>query len=181
MQALLKNDEGASTKFYEKIRPTLTRAAVHFLGYQDPDIEDVVQDTLAVAFKKMSQYEPQRSSLSNWITHICVKICFQRLRKRQRYLLSQSDELETLLQKKSKSLHDQVRVKADFDARLELLQTKLREIEGICSVILRLRHVEGESYAAIASALSIPMGTVMSRLARCREQLKQRILGRSDA
>jgi RNA polymerase sigma-70 factor (ECF subfamily) len=179
--ALLNRDEDASTQFHEKIRPVLVRAAVHFLGYQDPDVEDVVQDTLAVAFRKMGQYEPSRSSLANWVTHICVKLCFQRLRKRQRHLLSQAEELEVALADKSRLRHAQLQAHAESEARLTLLREELRSLEGLCASILELRHVQGQSYAGIAKVLKVPIGTVMSRLARCRDQLKQRISRRTHA
>ena len=39
--------------------------------------------------------------------------------------------------------------------------------------ILELRDVDGLSYLLISKALGVPMGTVMSRLARARGQLRQ--------
>jgi len=45
--------------------------------------------------------------------------------------------------------------------------------------ILVLRHQEGLSYKEIADIAQIPLGTVMSRLARARDKLKG-IFGRSD-
>ena len=44
--------------------------------------------------------------------------------------------------------------------------------------ILVLRHLEGLSYKEIADIAQIPPGTVMSRLARARAQLKQRLADR---
>jgi DNA-directed RNA polymerase specialized sigma24 family protein len=39
------------------------------------------------------------------------------------------------------------------------------------------RDLRGEAYVAAARALKLPLGTFMSRLARCREQLKALVLG----
>ena len=45
-----------------------------------------------------------------------------------------------------------------------------------CRGLLNLRDSQGKSYALISETLKVPMGTVMSRLARCRETLKQMVL-----
>jgi RNA polymerase sigma factor (sigma-70 family) len=56
---------------------------------------------------------------------------------------------------------------------VEHLPLELREV-------LVLRELEGLSYKEIAAIAGIPMGTVMSRLARARERLHQRLGGCDD-
>jgi len=55
-----------------------------------------------------------------------------------------------------------------IEAQLQAMPPGLREI-------LVLREIEDLSYREIADVLSVPIGTVMSRLARAREFLKQRL------
>ena len=71
---------------------------------------------------------------------------------------------ETLLRQKE----DQ---KAVHQAMAEL-PVDLREV-------VVLRELEGLSYKEIAAIANIPMGTVMSRLARARERLQNRRAGRN--
>jgi RNA polymerase sigma-70 factor (ECF subfamily) len=54
---------------------------------------------------------------------------------------------------------------------LEELSTEFREI-------VVLRDLEGLSYKEISDIAGIPLGTVMSRLARARERLKQLLVDR---
>ena len=56
-----------------------------------------------------------------------------------------------------------------------LLQTVIGEIKEKYRVVLLLREVDGMSYEEIASALSIPVGTVESRLHRARKQLAKKL------
>jgi RNA polymerase sigma-70 factor (ECF subfamily) len=56
---------------------------------------------------------------------------------------------------------------------VEGLPLELREV-------VVLRELEGLSYKEIAGIAGIPLGTVMSRLARARERLHQRLGGDGD-
>jgi RNA polymerase sigma-70 factor, ECF subfamily len=55
-------------------------------------------------------------------------------------------------------------VRETFEILLEALPAEFREV-------IVLRDVEGLSYKEIAAALSVPIGTVMSRISRGRERL----------
>ena len=66
----------------------------------------------------------------------------------------------------SESLHDER--KRRFHEALNRLPTELQEV-------LVLRDIEGWSYKDLASALHVPPGTVMSRLSRARQRLRQEI------
>jgi RNA polymerase sigma-70 factor (ECF subfamily) len=54
---------------------------------------------------------------------------------------------------------------------LEALPIEYREV-------LVMRELEGLSYKEIAEVAELPIGTVMSRLARAREQLRQGLMAR---
>jgi RNA polymerase sigma-70 factor (ECF subfamily) len=58
----------------------------------------------------------------------------------------------------------------DLHRALERLPTEFREV-------MVLRELEGLSYQQIASVIATPIGTVMSRLARGRKLLRQRLVG----
>jgi RNA polymerase sigma-70 factor (ECF subfamily) len=60
---------------------------------------------------------------------------------------------------------------------LELLRAAFDELDEPRRIIVLLRDVEGRSYEEIAAELSIPIGTVRSRLARAREELARRLGG----
>jgi RNA polymerase sigma-70 factor, ECF subfamily len=60
---------------------------------------------------------------------------------------------------------------------LALLRAAFDELDEARRIIVVLRDVEGRSYEEIAEQLSIPIGTVRSRLARAREELARKLGG----
>jgi len=60
----------------------------------------------------------------------------------------------------------------------ELLRQALTELPIEFREVLILREMEGLSYKEIAALADLPIGTVMSRLARARARLQQRLAGR---
>jgi len=63
-------------------------------------------------------------------------------------------------------------VKAEF---VERLNRKMEELPRKFREVLVLRNVEGLSYGQIAIVLDCSLGTVKSRIARAREELRQRM------
>ena len=60
----------------------------------------------------------------------------------------------------------------------ELIRQSLEELPVEFREVLVLRELQGLSYKEVAAVAEIPLGTVMSRLARGRQQLEQRLAAR---
>ena len=65
--------------------------------------------------------------------------------------------------------------------RSELLRKSLAELPAEYREVLVLRELEQLSYREIAVIASVPIGTVMSRLSRARQQLQQTLLASQEA
>jgi RNA polymerase sigma factor (sigma-70 family) len=59
---------------------------------------------------------------------------------------------------------------------LTVLKEEMAALGARCRELLDLRDRQGKNYAELSKHLKVPIGTVMSRLARCKEALKQRVL-----
>jgi RNA polymerase sigma-70 factor (ECF subfamily) len=172
VKKILAGDKEAQKSFYEEQAKRLFPVCVHFLGSHDPDAEDVLQETFLIGFKKLHTFE-FRSSLYTWLNHICVNLCYKRLEKRKRLLATSDEDLQNLSYSIAHEREQDRWESGEKQAKLERIETLMGSMSGNCRKILELRDWKGESYIHISSALKLPMGTVMSQLARCRKALKE--------
>jgi RNA polymerase sigma-70 factor, ECF subfamily len=133
--------------------------------------EDVMQEACLRAMKFFGGY--QGGDARAWLLRIVRNTAYTFLEKnRPSELADEFDEaLHTQAQKQAADA-ETAAVKAaesgQLQAALEMLPVRFREA-------LILRELEGMSYKEIAEVMDIPMGTVMSSLARARAQLRQRM------
>lgn len=172
IQQILAGDEDAKTRFYSAHAPRLKPICVHFLGWQDSDIDDIIQQTFLIGFQKLPEFEP-RSTLYTWLAHICVNLCYERIRRRKRVLSQLEEDLEILTAPQARSREEDLSAKDLEQRRIDLLKGLIKAMSDKCGRILELRDLKGKSYADIGEVLKVPIGTVMSQLARCRETLKK--------
>jgi RNA polymerase sigma-70 factor, ECF subfamily len=175
IQKLIDKDPEAEKLFFHTYRDKLYQACVYVLGPQDPEAEDVAQEAFIVALRKLPEFE-FRSSLYRWLYRICVFLCYERIRKRKRQIAHLAEELEELSSARSMEREHHEQQEAEQLKVVGLIRAQRDLMGEPCQELLRLRDEEEKSYAAIAEALKIPMGTVMSRLARCKKTLKQLVL-----
>lgn len=169
---LLQKDDQAYRYFYETYRDKIYKACVYLLGYQDPDAEDVTQEVFLAALKQLPQFE-FRSSLYHWLYRIGMYLCYERIRNRKRLVVTLDEELEAV--SSPLSVRRQERDQEDKEKKklVELVETQKQLLGSPCKSLLDLRDAQEKSYAQISGVLNVPIGTVMSRLARCKEALKE--------
>ena len=181
VQAILAGKSDAEEALYKALQPRLRKAAAYFLGAQDPEVEDVVQHAFLVVFQKLATYDASRASLYTWSARICVNLCYQRMDKRRRELATETEALESATQALARQRHRDGEAASEKAGLLELMKEQLRLLGEACRRALELRDLQGLSYADVGKALKVPIGTVMSRLARCRAALRQSVEARMKA
>lgn len=132
--------------------------------------DDLVQDTLERAWSRLVQWR-SGSDLRVWLFGIMHNLRVDQLRRQGLNTLPLGDE------------ESAAPTRATQSDRLEVhdLDTALASLPEAQRAILLLVALEEMSYEQIASTLAIPVGTVMSRLARGRERLRQILEGRPPA
>jgi RNA polymerase sigma factor (sigma-70 family) len=148
--------------------PRLRRHALSLL-YNRADAEDLVQDCVETALAKRAMLkDPER--LRAWLCAILNNLFLTRLRSQTRRgaALPIDDFADSLAASVPAADRDTARDLAKAMGRLSVEHRQ----------ILLLINVEGQSYQEAADALGVPIGTVMSRLARARQRLRALIEGR---
>ena len=176
VEQVLAGEEKAQREFFHAYRDRLYRTCVHFLGYQDTEAEDITQQAFLIAYDKLKRGKFDfRYKLSSWLIQICVNLCYERLRERKRMLYLLQEEIEAIAGASSDDTSLEA-AEAEKHARLNLVRSLIDTLGEHCRQVIELRDLKGESYAGISRILKVPIGTVMSRLYRCRSLLKTRVM-----
>lgn len=151
------------------------RVALRTVG--DPsDAEDVVQEAYIRAWRSLAKLRDP-GAVVGWICGIVRHVGLDRLRQRKRRRAEPYDETKAA-QVAESLLAGRVPDPAHAAESAEdsaLLESLVAEIKEKYRVVLLLREVDGMSYEEIAEAMSIPVGTVESRLHRARKQLAKKL------
>lgn len=128
--------------------------------------EDAAQEAFIRGWLHLPSYNP-RSSLRNWLYQIAVNAALDTLRKETKV---SPNALEDLPLAASDPGPEAAVIQAEQRTQV---QRAILALPPSSRVVLVLREYEGLSYQEIASALEIPIGTVMSRLNFARSRLKE--------
>lgn len=166
----MSQEQNKLSSFEESLLPHLNAAynLARWIMGSDQDAEDMVQEAYLRAYKYFTGYQGGNSR--SWLLTIVRNTCYTWLRQNRTQVLSvdlndevyssESDTLDPEIMFQHSLNHQLVR------SALEKLTVEFREL-------IILRELEGMSYKEIAHITGIPIGTVMSRLARGRQRLKE--------
>jgi RNA polymerase sigma-70 factor (ECF subfamily) len=175
VEKLLAKEDQAYRYFYDTYRDKIYKACVYLLGYRDPDAEDVTQEVFLAALRQLPQFE-FRSGLYHWLYRIAMYLCFERIRKRRRFIVSLDVDLEAAATPLARAGPDAAKEETERMRMLKVVEAQREGMGEPCKSLLDLREIQRKSYAQIADILKVPIGTVMSRLSRCKEALKQLVM-----
>lgn len=145
--------------------PRLRRFAYALTGDMD-SADDLVQETCARALSRLEQWQPG-TRLDSWMFRIAQNIWIDRVRSRKvRGVVVDLDAVRDMAGEDGRQV---------VEGRLTLnkLAEGMARLPADQRVLIALVCVDGLSYKEAAEVLEVPIGTVMSRLARARRALHE--------
>jgi RNA polymerase sigma-70 factor (ECF subfamily) len=145
-----------------------------WLEHNSNDAEDLVQETYLKAFRGFASFQPG-TNFRAWMFQILrntfLSSCSKLDRRMTVAMDSEEDGPELAIDKEN----PETILMSRSDS--QLMQRAIDDLPVHYREALLLCEVEEMSYQEISQILSIPMGTVMSRLARARKAVRKSLLG----
>ncbi len=168
------NGEDRLKRFEEAVLPHLPAALnlARWLTRGDQNAEDVVQEAYLRALQFFDGF--LGADCRPWLLTIVRNTCYKWLRKHR------SQELTTVF---DEAIHSDPGLSTPETLLLEAVDTQsvkkaLESLPLAFREVLVLREIEGLSYRQISEVTDVPIGTVMSRLARGRKRLQECLAAR---
>lgn len=173
-----QNDLTAFDEMVERYQHKIYGYVRRLVG-NDTDAEDVTQEVFLKALTSLHAFR-EESSLQTWLFRIATNLCRDLLRRRQRErgwlrLWQPAEEREG----GGESLIEIPDHEGDPERLLlrdelnDVLRRAIDRLPVAMREVLVLHDLEALSYEEIAQALSIPLGTVKSRLFHARARLRE--------
>ena len=170
-----------NSRFANVVMPHIDDAyrLARWLTGNSTDAEDVVQDASLRAFRAIRGFAG--GSARAWVLSIVRNTAYSWLRKNRPAAVVTVDDLEAVeLAQANPGDPDAPTPEATLIAKAdaEQLRAAIAALPAPFRETLVLRDIEGLDYREIAEATEVPIGTVMSRLARARRRLIATIEGK---
>ncbi len=147
------------------------RLAYRLTGNQE-DAEDLTQDTFRIGYEKFEDLR-EKEKCRNWLIIIMKNLYYKSLRKKIQLPTIDLEEISFSLADAKDFNYESIR-----NILNEELQEALNKLDKKYKTPLVLSYMGDFSYKEIASILNIPIGTVMSRIARAKIFLKKEFIKR---
>ncbi|HEY5030199.1 MAG TPA: sigma-70 family RNA polymerase sigma factor [Candidatus Angelobacter sp.] len=169
------NVSGVENKDFEKLAIPLLDGLYNFARWLcgDPDeASDLVQETFVKSIKGFSSFR-EGTNFRAWMFRILRNTFLTSRTGLERRNTQQEDEEGF---EESSISQETPEIALIRRANTELVQGAIAQLAPAFQEVILLADMEEMKYQEIAQALDIPIGTVMSRLARARKQVRQHIV-----
>ncbi len=182
VKAAQRGDLNAFNALIGRYQNLLFGIALRMLNDEDT-ASDAVQEALISAFSKFRTF--RGGSLRSWLARVTVNACYDELRRKRRQrevpleqFNMEGEEVEDLMwmidpAARPEEQYESFELESAIQRSLNLLQPAYREV-------VVLVDIEGLSYEEASAAARVPVGTVKSRLARARMQIRSSLQGCRD-
>jgi RNA polymerase sigma factor (sigma-70 family) len=159
-------DQGAWNELVERFSRYVYAICLQGFRLREQDAEDVFQEVFTRVYSKLDTLRDD-SALRPWIAQLTRRLCLDAISSGSREQLSE----EIVAPGTEQTLEEIDEAFAVREAMSSLPES--------CQEVLDRFFARDESYRTISAELSIPAGTIASRISRCLMQLRERLEGRN--
>ncbi len=138
------------------------------------DASEVTQEAFLAAWQGLPSFRGE-ARFATWLYRITYRCCLRQLerRKRERDLQAVIEAEQTL-----EGMHREQRAEDILEQRdrQTMVREQMEQLPARYRSVLILRHLYEMTYEEMADILSMPIGTIKTRLIRARHLLKERLL-----
>lgn len=183
IRAVQAGDMAAFDELVLKYKDRLFNLVYWFLGdYQDAN--DCAQETFIKVFKSIKKFRFE-SAFSTWLYRIAINTCKNKIKSSAYRWKKKTVSLETSNSSKNGNPFSEIVngsptpvVALEKKERMMRIQKAINSLPEEQNKVVVLRDIQGLSYQDISDITGLNLGTVKSRLARGRLELKNRLKGR---
>jgi RNA polymerase sigma-70 factor, ECF subfamily len=148
--------EIAVSGLFEKYKNLVYKTAYLMYGNQE-EAEEALQEVFLQVYRFLPGYDPAKGAMTTWLHRITINYCL-RHRQKQTISLESLDDLDVVAPGES----IEARLQASLDA--QSIRDAILTLSGKLRAVIILRYFWDLSYKEISEVLSIPLGTVKSRI-----------------
>jgi len=164
-------DEGIRAQMLEAL-PRLRRFGYALTGNMH-DADDIVQATVERALRSIEQWQ-HGTRLDSWMFRIAKNLWIDQIRS----LKHRGQEVD--IESTPELQGDDGETLIESQLMLRKTQKAIMQLPEEQRSVIALVSVDGLSYREVAEILEVPIGTVMSRLARARKILAEQLLENNE-
>ena len=171
MRAVQNGDMVAYNEIVDRYKDRLMNVIGRMLSSKE-EAEDIVQETFIRVHQHRQSFNFQHC-LSTWIYTIGLNLARNELRKRKKYKYYDITEMQ--------GNESEFAVDPKLPSRLsQVLSDAIDSLPEKYRTAFMLRDVQEMPYEEVASVLSVPLGTVKSRVNRARMMLRDKLQPRME-
>lgn len=166
VKASLNGDKRAFGEIVNRYRKMVARTVKGMLG-DYAFAEDIGQEVFINLYYSLAEFRSE-AKLSTYIQKIAVNLTLNEIKSRKRFF-------STFLQKGNNEMYEFEVADQETEERKEaseIVNKALMAMEPKFRIIVTMRMLQGYSTKETAEILDLPLGTVLSRLSRAQEQLR---------
>ena len=166
VKASLNGDKNAFGEIVNRYQKMVARTVKGMLG-DSVFAEDIGQEVFINLYYSLSEFRGE-AKLSTYIQKIAVNLTLNEIKRRKRFF--------SLFSQKANNEMYEFEI-ADYDTEerkeaSEIVHKALMRLDPKFRIIVTMRMLQGYTTKETAEILDLPLGTVLSRLSRAQEQLR---------